>query len=344
MSALWSTYFSFSVFALFVYAIPTLMPSRLWLAVFALIAGVPLAILWGQHFHAAAQPAYNEGPFGFIGVGLVALVTVSLAAGAIARGIGLIRFGGQYSPWRAYLIHCTGAVLLVSVPAALLGWSERKRRPPTEMCLRTKFDVQLGGLRLNIPAAPFFNLYPKPRSRSDAYYLSIPQHVRDLCTETNEGRKPLTVSHIRIQFLPRFMDWKQYCDRRPSDWTQTLCALERPEADRNPEFPSEADLFIFHDVDPRHFGAKMSTAVAAEEQRGSGEEYFSVDARTSDGKPLTFACRSNQDNYSCMAGYPWRDGLTINYRFNAHRDDIVTRGLRADRLLHEFIDQVMIRR
>lgn len=238
-----SAVFQFGVFALLFYAIPTLIPSWRWFAFFAVVVGLPLAFIWGWHFHEAAQPGYKEGPFGFIGIGLFAIITSGLSAGTIARAITLALDHKRSSLRRNFWIHTIGGILLVGAPTVWSGWEDWKRRPPTEACLKTTFDVRLGALKLNVPASPFFSLYTRPHSLTDAYHLSIPQSLRDLCIATGEGNRPLTVSHIRIDFRPRFIEWKRFCDRELLDWARSLCAIKRPEADRDLFFLDSADIF-----------------------------------------------------------------------------------------------------
>jgi hypothetical protein len=67
------------------------------------------------------------------------------------------------------------AIGFLAPPLALEGvtqWDRWVKRPPSQACLASEFDIELAEIRLRVPAAPLFQMVTD-RVGTSSYYFNI---------------------------------------------------------------------------------------------------------------------------------------------------------------------------
>lgn len=327
------------------YALAVAMPTWRWLFGCAVLIGGPLAVLWIQHWIVSARPDYNEGPGGFIGIGIFLVVTVAFAIGVGVRALTLAMSARGLALGKAFMLNAVGFTLVLAVFTWPHAWHLWRLRPAPQACVERGFQIEIGGTRFAVPSRGPFTIYRGKSARAGAYYLQSVASLRDLCGLTANGSVRVSATNLAIRFDRVLRD---VCRGPAPGWADKLCAAAEPigrgRIDET-DYPLTAYVFAPEEVTLGEFGGSVSSyrdSLAGSDPRRN-VTFVTADAHTPDGNPLTLACRPQSDgSYWCSAAYHLANGTHLHYVFRSPLDEIAARGKRVDTTLSEFLAQFRI--
>jgi hypothetical protein len=282
--------------------------------------------------------------FGF-GLGLVA--GIGLAGGLVTRATTLL-LGGARRPLRSVAAIAVGFLALPLVIEGLTRWDRWVKRPPSQACLASEFDIELAGARLRVPAAPLFQVVTD-RVGASSYYFSIGPSLRHFCELTGSAGAPTRATALVMRF--------EKMDRRSHGWVGTSCEPPRRERDAllcrraaegEPRRLVEAAIYSPRGYDhERMLGSRRGsyarfvkeTAGATpesppEERVGAFERRTdrlwiarSPDWTTASGEPLVLDCGTISVPKSwlyCLTTYDLDDGLRTTLEFRTPPNELET--------------------
>ena len=325
---------------LFPYAIAVVMPSWRWLAACTIIVGGALATVWIQEYLARQSPDFKEGIGYAIGFGFFFLLTAGFAGGVLVRAISLTAGALGWSFKSVLTTNIAGFFVLLIVLAAPVAGDEWRRRPLAEACVNSNFDVTIADAHLHMPALRFFNIYLGRTSARDAYYFSLDPSLRDFCSKTQNGKRPVRAVNLGFDLFSVHDIRKMTCNGG-SPASQTALCTVLPTAHNGRyqlDIPVRAYVFAPNEVNAGEFGATPSTYEDSltGRVRFAHPQFFRSDQKSPDDKPLTFVCEENSDGYYCRASYAWIAGAHLDYEFKSAKDAIIERGLKVDAATREF--------
>lgn len=327
------------------YAIAIVMPTWRWLLGCTLLIGGLIVYAWVDHSLALQRPGYKDGPAGALGIVLFAAITMGFASGVVVRAASLVaRAYGR--PRTAFTICVLGVAVPFLVPAAPTAWRAWQMRPAPAECVAAGFQIELGGARLNVPAARLFTIYRGRSVRADAYYLESVRLLRELCGQTANGAQRVPATNLAIRFDRMHWGGESVCKPSVPAWAGKLCAAAEPigpgRIDQT-DFPITAYVFAPAEVTLGEFGGSVSTYrdSLGGSRPGRQDTFTTADAQTPDGNPLTFVCTPQSGGtHWCRASYLWSNGAHMHYSFRAPSDgNIAERGKKVDAALNEFLAQ-----
>jgi len=326
------------------YAMAVLMPTWRWLAGITVVIGGVLAALWIQDWIVPSDPLHHEGPGEALGRIIALVVTVAFVIGVIVRGLSLLLRARGVRLRTTATICVAGFAIVPTLFAVPDVWDAWRLRPPSEACANAIFRLKVAGVEFAIPATSMFNVDLGPTSGRDAYYLGLNPSLRDFCSLNDDGKQPVTATHIWLKLRNYELATPAICAGPIPEWARTYCsaheAAKRGKED-DVDLPLDIHVFAPDQVNLGQFGRSRSTyedSLHAGSQPG-GHVFIRSSASVS-GEPQVFDCYPTSSGL-CTTFYPWRDGANLGYTFPSGKDDVAARGARIDAETRKFLAGLM---
>jgi hypothetical protein len=327
------------------YALAAVMPSWRWLFGCTLIVGGALGTVWIQDHLAHQSPDFKEGMGYAIGWGFFFLLTIGFAAGVL---VGVVRLAAEAHDWSlggAVTFNAIGFVVLLLGVLAPVAWDDWRRRPPSEACVNSTFDLTIAGAHLDVPSLRFLNVYLGRSVVRDVYYLSLDPSLRAFCSKTQNGKHPIRAGNLGFSLDSMHDIRKMSCAAAPRVSQTEVCAglTTAYKSHYQLNVPIKAYVFAPDEVKTGEFGATASTYEESLNfrPRVAREQFFRSSQTSPEGKPLTFVCHEDSDGYYCRASYSWFSGAHLHYEFKSAKDTIIEKGLKVDAATRGFFSALL---
>jgi hypothetical protein len=301
-----------------------------------------------------------DSPGAVFGYGAGLFVGFGLAGGLATRAATLFR-GDTRRPLRSM---AAAAVGFLAFPLAMEGvtqWDRWVRRPPSQACLASEFDIEIAKARLRVPAAPLFQVVTD-RVGASNYYFHIGPSLRHFSELTGGAGAALRATALVMRF--------EHVDNSFNRWIAASC--EPPHVERDallcrrpgngePRRLVEVALYAPREYDhERRLGSRRGSYAAfvketagapepaPEEHVGAFERRTdrlwiarSPDWVTASGEPLILDCGtiSAPKNWLyCSSTYDLGDGLRTTLEFRTPRGELET----TARQVVEWLDRLLV--
>ncbi|WP_281932386.1 hypothetical protein [Roseibium album] len=294
---------------------PFLMPNWRWFLLLCIAYGaMGLGVRYGVANYASTDVHRSLVVAGNIWLDLVLpLLPFTL----LPRGFVLAAKSLGLRGWKLFGLNLIG---ILALPTFFIGASlidRWERRPAPIACISRPLPIDLAGISGTIPWSKAIRLYLGANTRSDARYLFSPSSKRKICSQTNDGRRPLSVKAIKTSLFGR--DRARCMMDKISQWEESVC---EKTSNRNSSFYLVDVVFFQPDgIKLGDFGIRNIRIDGSLIAR-SDEQIFSTDDGTF-GR-VEFVCRqqSSEFRFYCTSRFRLTDLIDVHLEMGSTIVDI----------------------
>lgn len=219
--------------------------------------------------------------------------------------------------WKLFGLNLIGILALPTFFIGVYLIDRWERRPAPIACTSRPLPIDLAGISGTIPWSKATRLYLGANTRSDARYLFSPSSKRKICSQTNDGSRPLLIKAITTSLFGR--DRSRCVMDTILQWEKSVC--EKTEDRISGFYLVEVAFFQPDGIKLSDFGIrKIRTDGSLIARRH--EQIFSTDDDTF-GR-VDFVCRkqSSEFNFYCTSRFRLTNLVDVHLEMGSSIVDI----------------------